>query len=106
MEPQRQHLRELSARFRDKLRQQGLQTRGASQIIPVIIGENDTALKVSEQLREQGFLVFAIRPPTVPPKTARLRLSLNAAMTWQQLEPIPSIIGECLRGISLDTIHA
>ncbi len=102
MEPQRQHLRELAARFRNALRQQGLHTRGTSQIIPVIIGENTTALKVSERLRERGFLVFAIRPPTVPPKTARLRLSLNAEMTWQQLETIPTIIGECLHDLSLD----
>lgn len=103
MEKERQHLRALSTQLREGLIRQGLTTRGASQIVPVIIGENETTLKVSERLREQGVLVFAIRPPTVPPKTARLRISLNAEMTWRQIGSIPAIVGECLRDLSLDT---
>ena len=48
-------------------------------IQPIIIGSNDEALRVSERLREQGILVPAIRPPTVPKGSARLRISLSAA---------------------------
>jgi 8-amino-7-oxononanoate synthase len=50
-----------------------------SPIIPVIVGEEDRALAASEALLEEGILVPAIRPPTVPPGTCRLRVSLSAA---------------------------
>jgi 8-amino-7-oxononanoate synthase len=49
-----------------------------SPIVPVIMGEADTALAASAALEAQGFLVVAIRPPTVPEGTARLRLAFNA----------------------------
>ena len=48
-----------------------------SAIVPVIVGETEAALSASELLRNEGFLVVAIRPPTVPPGTARLRISLT-----------------------------
>ncbi len=59
------------------------QNRGASpisgsQIIPVILGEASRALAVSQTLLDAGFLVPAIRPPTVPPGTSRLRVTLSA----------------------------
>jgi len=50
-------------------------------IQPLMIGSNEEALRVSERLRENGILVPAIRPPTVPQGTARLRISLSAAHT-------------------------
>ncbi len=53
----------------------------ATPIQPLIIGSNDEALRVSERLLEEGILVPAIRPPTVPKGTARLRISLSAAHT-------------------------
>ena len=49
-----------------------------SAIVPVIVGESDAALAASNILRENGFLVVAIRPPTVPPGTARLRFAFTA----------------------------
>ncbi|GGF21202.1 putative 8-amino-7-oxononanoate synthase [Aliidongia dinghuensis] len=49
-----------------------------SPIVPVVIGEADAALAASERLLEQGFLVTAIRPPTVPDGTARLRITFSA----------------------------
>ena len=49
-----------------------------SAIFPHIIGDNEAALNASSRLREQGFLVPAIRYPTVPRNTARLRISLSA----------------------------
>ena len=103
METQRQHLRELSVQLRQELAVRALKTDGDSQIVPVIIGDNQTTLTLSELVRERGLLIFAIRPPTVPPNTARLRLSLNAAMTWEQIRSIPSTIGECVREIPLDS---
>lgn len=46
---------------------------------PLLVGSNDAALALSEYLQKQGILVPAIRPPTVPVNTARLRISLSAA---------------------------
>jgi len=53
----------------------------ATPIQPVLIGSNDAALAASQRLLERGILVPAIRPPTVPANTARLRISLSAAHT-------------------------
>lgn len=55
-------------------------------IQPLIIGENERALAVANRLREQGMWVTAIRPPTVPQGTARLRLTLTAAHDGQQID--------------------
>jgi 8-amino-7-oxononanoate synthase len=49
-----------------------------SAIVPVIVGETDAALAASDLLRDEGFLVVAIRPPTVPVGTARLRFAFTA----------------------------
>ncbi len=54
-------------------------TASLSAIQPLIVGENERALKLAHRLRERGCWVTAIRPPTVPPGTARLRLTLTAA---------------------------
>ena len=54
-------------------------------IQPVIIGDNHEALRVANALFERGLWVPAIRPPTVPKGTARLRVSLTAAHTSEQV---------------------
>lgn len=73
--------------FRDGARQLGL-TLPASEtaIQPVILGAPGLALAASEALRARGILVSAIRPPTVPRDTARLRITLSAGHTPQQVE--------------------
>jgi 8-amino-7-oxononanoate synthase len=67
---------------REFLRSLGLDV-GASEtaIIPVVLGRNDTALAARDALVEQGVYVGAVRPPTVPEGTARLRISLRADLT-------------------------
>jgi 7-keto-8-aminopelargonate synthetase-like enzyme len=57
-----------------------------TQIIPVILGDSAKALDISKKLFETGYFISAIRPPTVPPKTARLRVSVQADHTQEQLE--------------------
>ena len=57
----------------------------ASQILPIVIGDSARALALSERLFERGFLVTAIRPPTVPAGTARLRFTFTAAHSAEQV---------------------
>ena len=54
---------------------------GTSHIVPVVIGDNDAAVAVARALQADGFDVRAIRPPSVPPGTARLRISVNVHLT-------------------------
>ena len=63
-----------------------------SQIIPVIIGADEAAVAVAERVREAGFDVRAIRPPTVPEGTARLRISINAGHTEEQIRALGAAI--------------
>jgi len=60
----------------------------ASQIVPVILGSNEDALSAAGFLQGQGFAARAIRPPTVPAGTARLRLSLTARITSEHVTGI------------------
>ena len=78
----RRHLDQISGFLRAELRARGFDTSVTdSHIVPVILGSNETALRVARGLSERGFGVKAIRPPTVPAGTARLRLSLTSRLT-------------------------
>ena len=68
----------------------------ASQIIPIILGDAARAAAVSDRLAEAGFLVPALRPPTVPEGTSRLRLSLSAAHTPDQITALADALPEAL----------
>jgi 8-amino-7-oxononanoate synthase len=59
-----------------------------SPIVPIVIGDEDRAVKASAALLERGILVPAIRPPTVPPGTSRLRIALSAAHTDAMLDDL------------------
>ena len=96
MTAEREHLLRLGRRLRNALQEQGLDTAGDSQIVPVMIGNSAKAVAVAEQLRQHGFWINAVRPPTVPQGTSRLRLSVTAAMDQQQLAPLPRLIAEAL----------
>ncbi len=93
MKTEREHLKKLGDFCRQNLADV-YPTAGKSQIIPVITGDNHSALALSEKVRENGFTAFAIRPPTVPKGSSRLRLSLSAAMTEEDLQPLFSLIRE------------
>ena len=64
----------------------------ASPIVPVVLGTADAALAASRLLEEHGFLVTAIRPPTVPPGTARLRLTFTAQHPDEEIERLAQIV--------------
>ncbi|GGJ79214.1 8-amino-7-oxononanoate synthase [Anoxybacillus voinovskiensis] len=83
----RRQLHELSVYFRTRLQALGFDTGPSiTQIVPVIVGENDRAVQFSRRLQERGIAAVAIRPPTVPEGTARIRFSLMATMTKEQLD--------------------
>ena len=76
----REHLRALISRFRAGASELGLQLMDSpTPIQPLLIGDSERALQLSAGLRRRGILISAIRPPTVPRGTARLRVTLSAA---------------------------
>jgi 8-amino-7-oxononanoate synthase len=86
MDAERAALQQSAKALCAALRQQGWDTASSNtQIIPVIIGENAAAVAAAAFLQRAGFAVRAIRPPTVPQGTARLRLSLTSAITQDEL---------------------
>ena len=64
----------------------------ASPIVPVVLGEAGTALDASRMLADEGFLVVAIRPPTVPAGTARLRLTFTAQHPDDEIERLAELV--------------
>ena len=74
------------ARFARGLRALGFEGRESSPIFPVLLGTPERALAVAQRLRERGVLDKAIRPPTVPPGTSRLRFALSAAHGDEQID--------------------
>ncbi|HEH9416846.1 TPA: 8-amino-7-oxononanoate synthase [Aeromonas sobria] len=92
----RTHLGQLIARFRRGAQAQGWQL-GASDtpIQPLLVGESRVALQLAERLRTRGVWVSAIRPPTVPVGTARLRITLSAAHHEQDVDRLLDALGPC-----------
>lgn len=87
-----------AAHVRARLREAGLDTlQSESQIVPVMLGTNERTMEIAARLRQQGILVGAIRPPTVPPGTARLRLSISAAHTEDDLARAADAIIQAIR---------
>lgn len=67
-----------------------------SAIVPIVLGDTETTLNASRMLEDEGFLVAAIRPPTVPNGTSRLRLTFTAAHPDAEIARLAAIIGQRL----------
>jgi len=92
----REHLNQLIARFRAGATALGLELMDSpTPIQPILIGDSARAVEFSRLLRERGLLVGAIRPPTVPAGTARLRVTLSAAHSEAQVDRLLAALGEC-----------
>jgi 8-amino-7-oxononanoate synthase len=90
----REHLHKLVARFRAGARALQLELMPSdTPIQPVVVGEARRALALARRLRELGILVVAIRPPTVPVGTARLRISFSAAHTEEDVDRLLAALG-------------
>ncbi len=86
-------IRDAAVRFRELLTNEGWQTNSFdSQIIPIILGEPKDALELRNKLLEYGILVGAVRPPTVPQNSSRLRFSFHANVKEEEVDEIFSLL--------------
>ncbi len=88
VEKQKEKLVLLVNSVHKSMQERGFVTPSSSHIIPIIIGDNDKTVKVSEKLRSMGYYIPAIRPPTVPVGTSRLRISLTADCMLEDFEKV------------------
>lgn len=91
----REHLNRLIQRFREGAAEIGLSLMGSpTPIQPILVGDSARALRLAALLRERGILVGAIRPPTVPAGSARLRVTFSASHSEAQLELLLQALSE------------
>ncbi len=96
MDAERAHLAALGEHLRGGLATLGIDHGASStQIVPAVIGPEAAALDLSRKLEEQGLLASAIRPPTVPPGTSRLRLALRATHSQADVDSLLNTIEAC-----------
>ncbi len=102
-EPDRRaYLLKEAGEFRRVLNGAGLDTLGSeTQIVPVLVGDNARTLEFARRLREQGLMAVALRPPTVPPGRARVRFSLCAAHSPEDVARAREIIVRLAREMGL-----
>lgn len=103
----RKHLHEISIALREGLSAAGLNYGASStQIVPVILGGNEAALRVAAQLQAAGFAVRAIRPPTIPSGAARIRISLTSRITLADVHRLVGAIDAAVRSRDLSAAEA
>lgn len=93
----RQHLQQLIRQFREGADSLGLQLQpSATAIQPILLGDSGLAVQLAQQLQQRGLWVTAIRPPTVPVGTARLRITLSAAHRPADIERLLAALTQVL----------
>jgi len=106
----RAHLREIATALREQLSAASLSCgSSATQIVPVILGANEAALRLAAELQANGFAVKAIRPPTVPAGTARVRLSLTNEISLDDVRRLAAVAAACKslpQTSSVSSVHA
>jgi 7-keto-8-aminopelargonate synthetase-like enzyme len=97
----RVRVRAHARRLRSALAARGLRPPGApdGHVVPVPVGDARAAVAAGEALRARGFLVGAVRPPTVPAGESRLRLSVSAAHSEAQVDALAAAVAEVLAGV-------
>lgn len=91
--------RRLAGLLRQRLAERGVAVAAFdSAIVPVVLGANERALAVAAAVRTEGFDVRAVRPPTVPQGTARLRISVHADHTEAQIEELAAAVARAISG--------
>jgi 8-amino-7-oxononanoate synthase len=108
---ERAHLRAIATALREGLAATGLQYgRSSTQIVPVVLGTNEAALHVASELQRYGFAVKAIRPPTVPAGSARIRISLTSKIAADDIHRLVAAISAAHKSlpqsVPLGVVHA
>lgn len=85
---QKKKLEQLTKAVHASMNLRGIKTPSSTHIVPLVIGDNEKTLRVSEQLRSMGYYIPAIRPPTVPEGTSRLRISLTSDCRLEDFEEV------------------
>ncbi len=85
---ERNHLKHISKQLKEALIAKGYNCTSQSNIIPMIIGESQVAVLKAEELQRKGFYALPVRPPTVPEGTSRIRFSLTAALTQEDIKQL------------------
>lgn len=95
----RDAVRERSRRLRTRLREAGVTLTGADDghIIPLMVGDPVRTMAMVTDLRRRGFLVGGVRPPTVPPGTSRLRISMSAVHPMELVDALAATLIDALR---------
>lgn len=92
LQHEKKELLKTAEKLRRDLKNAGLQTLGESHIVPVILGTNDLAVKVSKELIKNGYYLLPIRHPTVAEGSSRIRISLRADISYDEVKEIPNLI--------------
>ena len=97
MDAERARLAQNAQHLRDILKLRNYDTLGSmTQIVPAVIGSEEDALAAAQKLKEAGILAVAIRPPTVPEGTSRLRLTLSSALSETDMQRLLEVVANSL----------
>ena len=89
---QRESLKEKSEYFRQQLLNNGIEFKGESHILAIIVGDNKRCIQLANYLHKEKIEVQAVRPPTVPEGTSRIRISLHERLSFDDLDRIVKIL--------------
>jgi 8-amino-7-oxononanoate synthase len=92
----RSALHEAAATFRAALARHGIPAGGSHYVVPLLLGEDPRAVRAADRLRQAGWDIRAIRPPSVPPGTARLRVSIHADHSRETLLAAAAAVAEAV----------
>jgi len=89
-------LNENTAYMANKLQSMGIECDDETPIFPIIVGDNERALSLAHELEARGIIITAIRPPTVPVGESRLRMTVTAAHSQEQLDYVANTLRDLL----------
>lgn len=90
----REHLLQISRQLKEALSDKGYQCPSVSHIVPMVVGASEDTIKKAEELQRKGFYALPVRPPTVPEGTSRIRFSLTADITENEIDRLIEIINQ------------
>lgn len=96
-----EQLNENTAYMANKLQSMGFECDDETPIFPIIVGDNERALSLAYELELRGIIITAIRPPTVPVGESRLRMTVTAAHSQEQLDYVANTLRDLLVDINI-----